>query len=370
MEERALAHIERIAWIRPIEGADNIELVGIQGWHCIAKIGEFHEGDLAVYIEIDSRCPKEDERFAFLEKKDYKVKTMKLGKFNVISQGLALPLDGFPELKKYGEGSDVTEKLKITYSVPEDNTRKSNKEAMERKHPKLFSNPVVKKLMRYKWFRTVMRTLFEDKKERALGFPDWVSKTDELRIESIPERLEDKRIYSWTEKCDGTSGTYSVRKQGKKFDFAVCSRNHRLNKDDSFYWEMADRYPIEQILTELATKRNLTTATLQGEIVGESIQSNPYKMHGRDIYFFNLVCDGLRTGTVKLAEFCKEHSLHCVPVIGEGTLPDNMEDMKAMADGKSVLNPKVDREGLVYRLPDGGGSFKNVSNKYLLKHNE
>lgn len=26
--ERALAHIEKIEWIKPIEGADNIELIG------------------------------------------------------------------------------------------------------------------------------------------------------------------------------------------------------------------------------------------------------------------------------------------------------------------------------------------------------
>ena len=29
MAERALAHIEKIEWIRPIDGADRIELVGI-----------------------------------------------------------------------------------------------------------------------------------------------------------------------------------------------------------------------------------------------------------------------------------------------------------------------------------------------------
>ena len=91
-KERALAHIEKIEWIRPIEGADNIELIGVLGWVCIAKKGEFNVGDMAIYIEIDSKCPETDERFAFLANKKFKVKTMKLGKFKVISQGLALPL--------------------------------------------------------------------------------------------------------------------------------------------------------------------------------------------------------------------------------------------------------------------------------------
>lgn len=64
-KERALAHIEEIAWIKPIEGADKIELIGVLGWVLIAQIGEFKVGDKAVFIEIDSKCPEDDERFAF-----------------------------------------------------------------------------------------------------------------------------------------------------------------------------------------------------------------------------------------------------------------------------------------------------------------
>lgn len=63
MSERALAHIEKIEWIKPIDGADNIELIGVLGWVCIAKKQEFKVGDKAVYIEIDSKCPENDERF-------------------------------------------------------------------------------------------------------------------------------------------------------------------------------------------------------------------------------------------------------------------------------------------------------------------
>lgn len=112
MADRALAHIEKVEWVKPIKGADNIELIGILGWVCVAKIGEFKVGDVAVYIEIDSKCPENDERFAFLAAKHYKVKTMKLGKFKVISQGLALPVTLFPELVNKNIGDDVTNELK------------------------------------------------------------------------------------------------------------------------------------------------------------------------------------------------------------------------------------------------------------------
>ena len=146
MADRALAHIEKIEWVRPIDGADNIELIGVLGWVCIAKKEEFKPGDLAVYIEIDSKCPESDERFAFLATKHYKVKTMKLGKFKVISQGLALPISLFPELSDKAIGSDVTESLKITYSCEEDIKRKSNNidsnakyKSMTQRHKKFFS---------------------------------------------------------------------------------------------------------------------------------------------------------------------------------------------------------------------------------------
>ena len=85
--ERSLAHVEEIANITPIQGADRIAMAQILGWRCIIAKEEFKVGDKCIYFEIDSLVNKEDERFAFLEKKNYKVKTMKLGKFNVISQG-------------------------------------------------------------------------------------------------------------------------------------------------------------------------------------------------------------------------------------------------------------------------------------------
>ena len=75
MAERSLAHIEKIAWVKPIEGADNIELIGILGWNCIAKKGEFKEGSWCCYFEIDSKLP-EKEWSEFMRSKHFKVKTL------------------------------------------------------------------------------------------------------------------------------------------------------------------------------------------------------------------------------------------------------------------------------------------------------
>lgn len=386
MAERALAHVEKIEWIRPIEGADNIELIGVLGWVCIAKKGEFNVGDMAVYIEIDSKCPETDERFAFLSNKKFKVKTMRLGKFKVISQGLALPLSLFPELQDKNIGDDVTEALKITYASEEDATRKTNRvdpnakyKSMAKRRPKLFANPIVRRIMRYGIGRKIMFLLFGRKKDNPKKFPDWIIKTDETRIENVPFYLQSTEKWIKTEKCDGTSCTFAVDrlKKGKnKFDFIVCSRNVRqadreqaCYHESNIYWELADKYNIEKILTQFATENNYNRVVLQGEGVG-SVQGNPYKFTENKLFVFNLIIDGTRLGTVEMANFCKSHGLTSVPIIDTAyELPKTMEEMKLEADGYSELNPKVKREGFVYRSQNGQQSFKNVSREYLLKHN-
>lgn len=230
-KERALAHIEEIAWIKPIDGADNIELIGVLGWVLIAKIDEFKVGDKAVFVEIDSKCPADDERFAFLEKKHYKIKTMKLGKFKCFSQGLALPLTLFPELSDRKLGDDVTKELRITYSSEEDRKRKSNKvdpnakyKAMAARHKEFFSKPIIRKIMRYDIGRKLLFLFFGKKKDNPKQFPSWIVKTDENRIENCPFYLESNEEWVQTEKIDGTSCTYAVDriKRGKnKFEFVV-----------------------------------------------------------------------------------------------------------------------------------------------------
>lgn len=755
MAERALAHIEKIEWIKPIEGADNIELIGVLGWMCVAKKGEFKVGDLAVYVEIDSKCPEDDERFAFLASKHYKVKTMKLGKFKVISQGLALPITIFPELADKPIGSDVTDDLKITYSSEEDIRRKSNKvdpeakyKSMAKRHQKLFSKPIVRKIMRYKIGRKIMFFFFGKKRDNPKEFPKWIVKTDETRClngdtkietnigkvriadivnksmplmvksynhdkniveykpivsfqkynhneswvnigyrvnkygnrtnsikctldhkfytdkgyikacdlkegdtiysikrtwnqkdikhilgmligdshvaidkrknmdgtsrkeirlkltqgesqleylkekirilgldsnkiresksgycenniyqfacdvdyqlsnllydlgciknrkfyitkefcdmlsvealafwylddgtlrhkdsteyrptiqistnsesyeeinlliemlmnrfgiecnyrkdkkygsiyitangtekflklitpyiplcmryktlnkfedidyllknvsykksdnilknkiinvsiqrlsvfsnnsysydlevkdnhnffangilthncENIPGILQSTEKWIKTEKLDGTSCTFAVEKKKKnKYEFIVCSRNVRQTDrdqdcyhDSNIYWELADKYDIENTLTKFATENNYERVVLQGEGVG-SVQGNPYKLTENRLYVFNLVIDGTRLGTVEMAKFCDDNGLLHVPIIDtEYILPKTMEEMKLEADGFSKINPKVKREGFVYRSVDGQQSFKNVSREYLLNHN-
>lgn len=381
--KRALAYTTRVGEISKIEGADNIELISVLGWKVIAKIGEFHEGDPCVYFEIDSKLP-EKEWSEFMRTKHFKVKTMKLGKFGVISQGLALPISAFDVEIPNEENVDVTELLGVTYSVEEDNTRKNGDpnakyRSMAARHSNIFKKPWARWMMRREWGRKVMFFFFGRKKDKPRGFPTFVSKTDEERVENQPWRIGDGKTYLCTEKLDGTSCTYALeRKDKKKFEFYVCSRNVRQQDekqecyhDHNIYWDLAFKYDIEKYLKDyLEHDKSLKWVCIQGEGVG-SVQGNPLKLKEDDLYVFNFKTDKDGRFPSEYGREIIEHwGMKWVPILGEVQMPNTMEELKQLATGKSAVNPNVMREGLVYRSLDGSDSFKNVSREYLLKHNQ
>jgi hypothetical protein len=70
--------------------------------------------------------------------------------------------------------------------------------------------------------------------------------------------------------------------------------------------------------------------------------------------------------------------LESVPQLGTLVLTDSIDDLVAFSEGESVLNPKVQREGVVlqplaeeYEEDIGGRlSFKVINPKFLLKYDE
>lgn len=381
--KRALAYIQHVTNIRPIDGADNIEQCNVLGWNLICKKGEFHEGDPCVYIEIDSKVPEREE-FEFLRAKGFKVKTMKLGKFNCISQGLAMPQSAFKELAGLSEGTDVTDILGIKYSVQEDNTRKGNGDpnakykSMAARHQKIFKQKWARWMMRRSCGRKIMFFFFGKKNDNPRGFPTFVSKTDEERVENQPWRIGDGKTYLATEKLDGTSCTYALERKGRnKFEFYVCSRNVRQQDekqecyhDHNIYWDLAFKYNIEQHLKDFLNQfPQLKWVCIQGEGVG-SVQGNPLKLKEDDLYVFNFKdSESGRYNSIAGRAIIEKMGMKWVPILGEVQMPDTMEELKALATGKSKVNPDVMREGIVYRSLDGSDSFKNVSREYLIKHN-
>lgn len=386
---RALAHVELVNNKQPIEGADRIELLTVLGWNVIQQKDTAQIGDKVVYIEIDSKVP-ETEPFEFLEKRGYKVKSMKMK--GVISQGLAMTFDQLGlDPNKYEVGDDLTEKLGITKIETDEEKRLKSSESfdsavmsMKARHKNFFSKPLVKKLMKYKWFRKIAFFFLGKKKDKPKSFPGFIRKTDEVRVENIPNVLGQKKHYVRTEKIDGTSSTYAIQKKGRKNEFIVCSRNVRQQDVDqkcyhdcgNVYWEMFYKYNIGDFLEAYQKETGAEIVILQGETYGESLQGNPYKLDHREFRGFNLIKTDARNSVYnripsKVAEkICAKYGIMWVPILDEiYEIPGNMKEMKETAEGNSVINPNVLREGIVYRCPEDDSSFKNVSNSYLLKHN-
>ena len=382
--ERALAYIVTIDEIKPLEGYDRVEYARTGGWWVVVgKKDSLQVGDKCVYFEIDSKVPSTDDRFKFLEPKKYKIKTQKMCK--VYSQGLLMPLSAFPELGDADVGTDVTLPLGVTYSVAEDNVRKAPRDpsakykSMASRHQKIFKLKPIRWMMRRKWGRKLLFVFFGKKKDKPLGFPSFIRKTDEERVENEPWRVGDGKTYVLTEKLDGTSCTYALRRvKRKKYEFYVCSRNVRqLNEnqatyhDHNIYWDMAFKYNIQAHLREyLETNPDCEWVCIQGEGVG-SVQGNPLKLTEDDLYVFNFVTSNHgRFGSYDGEKIIKGWGMKWVPILGTGQTQSTMDELKAFADGKSVVNPNVLREGIVYRSLDGADSFKNVSRKYLLKNGD
>lgn len=378
---RKLAHVEKIEWKRPIEGADKIELVGVLGWQCIAKKDEFQVGDACVYIEIDSIVDKDNPNFEFLEKKNYKIKTVKMK--STLSQGIVFPTSILSSKKAYAIGDDVTDELKIKKIEDELPAQKPDNKLtiLKQRYKKLRKNKIFKLLMKLGWFRKAIFTLLVPNKKKQRNFPCWITKTDETRLQNMPwiiEQYKDKTFVE-TEKLDGTSSSFGLKKIRKnKYDFAVCSRNVRqvdINQKcyyedmDNVYWEMAIKYNIKDALGKILKKYNAKEVVLQGETIGEGIQKNSYGLKGHDIYFFNLRIDGVLVDSSKATNIVHEYGLKWVPILSNNfkMLP-TVEEMIKSADGKSTLSDTL-REGKVFRDHDNTISFKCISNEYLLKHN-
>ena len=332
---RKLATIRRIDEIRPIEGADAIEAAVVGGWVVVVKRGEYAVGDLAVYLEIDSFVPTALAPFLtksghepkeFNGVKGERLRTVKLR--GTVSQGLLIPAMGtFPE------GTDMTEALGIQ-----------------------------------KWEAPIPAQLAGQVRG---NFPGFIPKTDQERIQNLTAELREWQnnpnfIWEVTEKLDGSSMTVYVRDE----DAGVCSRNMDLKEDAAnSFWRVA--LEMDLIGKIRNSGRNLA---LQGELIGEGIQGNRYGVTGQQFHLFDIydIDRGDYMNPFERRTFCDTHGIQHVPVLAkEMEIQEWVQGLLTMAEGKSVLNGKAEREGLVFKCNTfGGPSFKAISNRFLMKGGE
>lgn len=403
--ERELCYVVSIDAITPIEGYDRVELAHVGGWTIVVGKGEFKAGDPAIYFEIDSKLP-EVEPFTnmdFLAKKGYKVKTQRMCKS--ISQGLLMSATNFgweiqvdgtiwnPKdgdhgcYSPYDESRFLTKQLNVTYYIVEDNARKANSidkyKKMAQRNGKLFSHQPFKWLMKRDWGKKFLFVFFGRKKDKKTGWPAWVTKTDEERVQNMPWILNNKEPWIATEKIDGTSTTFTM-KRGRwphKDEFYICSRNVVFDKPDkkcfyetNVYTEMAEKYNIYNKMKDLLYNYfpDCEWITIQGETYGPGIQKRDYHAPKHAFMAFNFITsrDG-RWGTEEMVILLeKQMGIPCVPVVNNNfILPDTVEELLKYATGESVCDNDL-REGIVFRSKDGSESFKAVSNEFLLKYHQ
>lgn len=355
---RKLASIVTIATADPIPGTDRLDVVTLVGkaWRIVTGRNEFRPGDRAVYFEIDSALPVDDERYAFLHdrclrswsdkhgntlKQAVRIRTVKLR--GVISQGLVLPIDIFPELADNAVGDDVTSILRVGHFD----------EIQEQ-------------------MRSVLDTRTRSTGKREGNFPTFIPKTDEERIQNLadwPEKLKGVR-WEVTEKNDGSSMTVFYA-PGIRPDnpFGVCSRNFELKRDEeNVWWEAAIRYDLEAKLRAYGRE-----IAVQGELVGPGMNGNRDLYSAREFHVFRIwdIRNQCYVPSAERVELCKMLNIPHVKVIESrkdvfGDLP-TVDDVLLYAEGKTDRGNE--REGLVFKEADVSNprSFKAVSNRYLLK---
>jgi hypothetical protein len=375
---RRLVTVRTVSEIRPIKGADNIELAIIDGWQCVIKKGEFKVGDKGLYFEVDSFVPAKDPRFWFLEKSftmwnnhyGARIRTIKLR--GEISQGLLLPLKEFPEVNVIWASvseQDCSGKIGVlkwdrevegTKTVPKKLTWLGRK-VKKLKYTKL--KPFIL------WFERKFPYLFE--RASTQPFPSFIPKTDEERIQNLINKIDvnDGTDYETSVKVDGSSMTVYHNKSRT----GVCSRNLDLREDkNDKFWITALKDNIPHILKSYG--KNIA---LQGELLGPGIQGNKEKLEDYSYYIYKiyLIDERRYASTIERQQILGDlanlgYNAKTVPFLEITKLSrfKTIDDFLAYAEGPS-LNAGS-REGVVFTKLDGSKGFKVISNTYLLKHGE
>lgn len=406
---RKLASIVEIGQLLPIEGADKIE-VAIpkgKGWKVVVGKGDFKIGELAVFFEIDSFLNPDDERYAFLKERclrkfvsksgqvlrqGIKIKSIKLR--GVISQGLLMPIDRFPEITGRIHDGKFLSLTEVEY---DEQYHREIAEAASRNEPPWAWNynkdehlvdvvgADVTKVLHVEHYDEVKEMLQPSMgnpiSADAMGkFPELLGpKSDEERLQNLGDWFETKkgRLFQISCKHDGTSCTVAYSPMVDEVNpNIVCSRNLRLKRETEkgsipVYWQMAEKYDILGKLKSVYEETG-KEYMIQGEVVGPGIQKTRNKEMEHKFLCFRMwdVKSQMFVNPVETVAFCKKHNIPHVQIVKEA-FPffdeiTTMDEALRFAEGKTAEGNE--REGIVCKSVDDGPycSFKVVSNRYLL----
>lgn len=356
---RKLATVETIAAIKEHSNADALEIALVRGWQVVIRKNEFQPGERVVFFEIDSWIPTELAPFLSKDKeprvfegvKGERLKTIRLR--GELSQGLILPISILGSYVDFSleDGTDVSDHLGVI-----------------------------------KWELPLPAQL---QGQVEGDFPSWIPKTEQNRIQNFYSEMAYLDNYEhggidWNveEKLDGTSCSVFVRFKSDVaagyYETGVCSRNFQIkineeNKDNTYIKTITDAGYLDHI------HKLCQSIAIQGEICGPGIQGNKYKLDAPSFFVFDVyLIDEHRYATfdermnILKDLFDLGVRVNQVPYLGTCKLPHSIQDCLNLAEGKSQLNSKTEREGLVlktaYLVEGKMYSFKMISNSFLLKN--
>ena len=415
---KPLAYIVKIKEIREIPGADRIELASVMDYTVVVKKNEYKPDDLALYVEVDSVLPdgispdlvakmegikngtiladaSEEVRqnaiaeilktskypyFEFLRDKKFKIKSMKLNKFGVVSQGICFKPEELG-LGKVKLGQDYTAQFGIKELIQDEEEAGLNTAS---------DNFLVKYLMRYKWYRNWR------KRHNIAEVWDATNpnKSDEDNVQKVysrmfaehkdkiwvaTEKLEGQNISIFSENVEPSWFTRVFRKIKEDKRIGVCSRTRELNPNGTGknFWTTVKRLKLDEQIKKIPGEW-----WCRGEHVGPGIQGNIYKLPETDVIFFDFYRkeyyidiqdrNKRKFKWVKLDYedsklFAQQWGLKFVPVIDDNyTLPDTAQEMLAQSDKNTEFgfNLSHKREGFVARLKDDYNVSFKVKNPF------
>jgi RNA ligase (TIGR02306 family) len=355
----SVCYVARIAEVKPIPGADNIEQGVIGGWNCIIKKGEYKADDLVIVATTDAVIPQElsdGMNVTNYLRKGQRVRTVKLR--GVYSECLIIPLRYAEKLThpkaKWAEGADMMDLLKIyKYEPPVTQIQLSTG-----KKVRYHQNPNFKVYHKFPNLKNVSGMFTEE---------DRVEITRKLHGTNARYGIVRKnklsvmdRVKRWAFKTfHGTPERWAW------IDYEYVYGSHNVEKgseSQGFYstdvWrEVADMYGIKEKLwnhvTEHYDPEHLGEGlVLYGEVYGPGIQKNyDYGLKSLQFAGFDVTVNGEYMDTSGAWFIIESMDLSYVPVLYVGNWSQKIQDKHTF--NNFISDTKVPHEGIVIKHVSG-----------------
>lgn len=343
----SVCYVSTIKEIKPIEGADKIELAVIGGWNCVIQKNAYKVGDLVVVATTDAVIPVDlSDRMEVTSylRKGQRVRTVKLR--GVYSECLIIPTKFIPGIGEiYYDGTDMMELMGIS-----------------------------------KWEPPVqMRQLSSGKKVRYQDNPNFHVYYKFPNLKNAPDMFTEKDLVEITRKIHGTNARYGIVKKSKislwdkivkflgnkwvEYEFVVGSHNVEKGSDSQgFYdtnvwYEIAEKYNIKEKMWDIAKFRGAeaigTGMTLYGEIYGAGIQKGyDYGLSEIKLVGFDVSINGQYLDTSRAAYIITAHfRVPYVPILWTGMWSKQIQDSFVL--NNFIEGTKVPHEGVVVKDVSG-----------------